>query len=184
MRSENRIPISAQLIEAATDRHLGAKSYERDLRDILSLQREVAAAIAHEIKIKLTTQEIQCLEINSVVNPKAHDAYLKGRYFLNEGNVESTRKAVDFFKQSIREDPEYSPAYAGLVDTYLWLDDYDYLPEKEAQQLAQNAIDKALDLEGQIAEVYSSLAHLSIHTWDWETARTACLQGLELTDMP
>lgn len=180
LRIGKRVRINAQLIEAATDHHLWAKSYERDLRDILTLQSAVAEAIVHEIRINVTPQEKNRLANVRPVDPEAHESYLKGRFFLNRGTEENTRKATKHFEQAIAEDASYAPAYAGLADAYLWLDDNDYLPEIVAQELGRIAAKKALELDELLAEAHSALAHLSLHAWDWTTTEAECRRGIEL----
>src|SRR6516162_4779423 len=126
-RAGDQVRITAQLIEAPTDRHLWAKSYERDLRDVLSLQDEVAQAIAGEVRIKLTPQERIQLTSARPVNPQAHEAYLRGYYELRKhkpasmyvaGEKESIKKAIEYFQQALTIDPNDALAYAGLADAY------------------------------------------------------------------
>ena len=118
LRSGERVRITAELIDARTDEHLWAKSYERDLRDILTLQSEVARAVAEEIKIKLTPQEQARLGRARPVNPAAHEAYLKGRYYWNKYTEEGFRKSIEYFKRAVGIDPRYAPAYFGLAACY------------------------------------------------------------------
>ncbi len=135
-----RVRITVQLIHAATDQHLWAKSYERDLGDILRLQSEVARAIAGEIQVNLTPQEEGALLARArPVNPEAHDAYLKGRYYWNKRTTDGFEKAIDFFEQAIEEDPGYALPYAGLADSYNMLGDYSYLAPAEAFPRAKAA---------------------------------------------
>jgi len=110
-RSGNRVRISAQLIQARPERHLWAESYERDLRDVLALQSEVARAIANEIRLKLTPQEQTRLASARPVNPAAHEAYLRGRYHWNKVTDEGIRRSIREFEQAIEIDPQYA---AGL----------------------------------------------------------------------
>ena len=104
--------VTAQLIHAATDRHLWSESYERDLRNVLRLQSEVARAIAQEIKVKLSPEEETRLAGAHLVNPEAHEAYLKGMYFYNKSTQEDHQRAIEFAQQAIEIDPGYAPAYA------------------------------------------------------------------------
>ena len=105
--------ISAQLLQAATDTHLWAESYERDLRDVLALQAEVARAIAGEIQVKLTPQEQMRLARVRQVDPEAYDCYLKGRYHWNKRTLEGLTKAMEHFQEAIERDPTYAGAHAG-----------------------------------------------------------------------
>src|SRR2546426_295001 len=118
VQAGGRVRITAQLIEGATDRHLWAETYERDLRDVLALQSEVARAIAHEVKIKLTPQEQARLETARPIDPAAHEAYLLGRYLWNKRTAAGLAKAFTYFRQAISKDSSYAAAYAGMADYY------------------------------------------------------------------
>lgn len=118
LRVGERMRITVQLIEAATDRHVWAESYERDLRDILSLQNEVAYTVAGRIRVSLTPEEQARLTPVRPVNPEAYEAYLKGRYFYNKWSPGCCWKAIEYFQAAIDKDPNYAAAWAGLADTY------------------------------------------------------------------
>jgi hypothetical protein len=109
------------LIEAKSDRHLWAESYDRNLHDVLALQDEVARAIAGEIRVRLTPQQQALLANARPVNPEAHDAYLLGRYYWNKSTEEGLRKAIGYFNRAIEEDPGYAEAYSGLAESYVLL---------------------------------------------------------------
>jgi TolB-like protein/Tfp pilus assembly protein PilF len=152
LRAGDRVRITAQLIQASTDKHLWAETYDRDLRDVLTLQSEVAAAIAREIQIKATPQGQVRLASKRAVNPQAYDAYLHGRYLWNERVSEIAAGARAYFEQALREDPGFALAYSGLADYYTvswgpWTD----LP------LAEKYARKALALEPDLAEGHASL---------------------------
>src|SRR5216684_7329662 len=123
MRSGNRVRITAQLLHAPTDKHLWAESYERDLGDVLRLQSEVAQVIAKQVRAELTPQQQAAFRSTHVVNPGAYEAYLRGRfYFTNEfWKPQSLRMAKGYFEESIRKDPRFGLAYAGLADSYVFL---------------------------------------------------------------
>jgi len=134
LRSGDRVRITAQLIEASTDKHLWSQSYEGDLRDTLTLQKKVASAIADQIRINLTPREEAALKSVKVVNPEAYESYLKGRYFWNKRTADGLKAALAYFKQAIEEDPKYAQSYSGLADTYALLGDWQYavMTPKEA----------------------------------------------------
>src|SRR4051812_26763866 len=115
-RSGGRVRVCAQLVEASTDTHLWADSYERDLRDVLSLQSELARAIVKEVQVKLTPQEQAHLARTDRVDREAYDAYLKGRYYFYQRRGDALRKGVQCFERAIEKDPTYAAAYAGLAD--------------------------------------------------------------------
>ncbi len=181
-RSGQRVRITAQLVHAATDTHLWAESYERDLRDVLALQDEVARAIASEIRVKLTPQEQARLMSARPVNPEAHELYLKGRYYWNKRTPETLKKSFEYFQQAIEKDPSYALAYAGLADAYLMLGagEYAVLPPKEAFPKGESAAMKALELDSTLAEAHSTLGYSKdVFDWDWQGAEREFKQAIE-----
>jgi TolB-like protein/DNA-binding winged helix-turn-helix (wHTH) protein/tetratricopeptide (TPR) repeat protein len=169
-RSENRVRITAQLIEAPSDRHLWAKSYERDLKDVLTLQDEVTRDIAEEIRVKLTPEERTRLATVRPVDPAAHEDYLRGRFFWNLRTEKDLTKAKEYFEQAIARDPNYAPAYSGLSDTYFYLGyAWGHMPPLEAMPLAKAAALKALELDEKLAEAHTSLGTVKF-TYDWDFA--------------
>src|ERR1700683_3099069 len=114
LRSGKQVRITAQLILAAADKHLWARSYEGDLNDTFALQKQVARSIAEEIRIELTPHEQAVLKNVTRVNAEAYEAYLKGRYFWNKRTADGLKEAIDYFNQAIEKDPNYASAYAGL----------------------------------------------------------------------
>jgi len=181
-RSGDRVRITAQLIQAATDRHLWAQSYERELRDVLSLQREVAAAIAQAIQVKLQPEEKRRMtQAQASIDPEAYEAYLKGRFYWSKRSAETSRKAVGYFEQAIERDPAYAPAYSGLSDTYRAFDVQGLAPPRECMPKAEAAARKALALDDTLAEAHASLAGvLYRYDWDWEGAEREFRLSLEL----
>ncbi len=170
LRSGNQVRITAQLIQASADRHLWAKSYEGDLRNTLSLQKEVASAIADQIRIELTPHERAVLRNVKSVDPKAYDDYLEGRFFFNKRN--SNEKAQSYFQQAIEKDPNYAPPYTGLADIYQLYD---------KPRLAKEAVKKALDLDSELAGAHNSLAELLYRfDGDWVGAEKEFKRALEL----
>lgn len=181
MRSGDRVRITAQLIDARTDRHLWAESYERDLRDVLALQDEVARAIAAEIQIKVNTQETTRPVSAGSVNPEAHEAYLKGRYFWNKRTAVGVRKGIEYFEQAIRLDPNYARAYAGLAESYVVLNGHRYLPAAQAFPKVRAAALKALELDERLAEAHTSLGSLKWeYEWDKSGAEKEYQRAIEL----
>ena len=118
MKAGYKVRITTQLIEAESDKHLWAESYERDLREILSLQKEVAKTIAGQIKATLTPTERETLSKVSTIDPVAHEAYLKGHYFYDQITVDGARKAIEYFDRVIELEPKFAPAYAGKAKAY------------------------------------------------------------------
>lgn len=177
-RSGDRVQISAHLIHAPTDRHLWAASYERDLRNILPLQDEVASAIAKGIQIKLTAQEKARLTKTHDVHPDAHEAYLRGRYHWNEGGQDQREKARGYFEQAVVLDPNYAPPYAGLAD-YYWATNE--LAPRLAIPKARQFVLKALSLDDALARAHASLAAIRFFgDWDWILAEKEFKSALAL----
>jgi serine/threonine-protein kinase len=181
LRSGDRVRITAQLIDARTDRHLWAQSYERDLRDVLALQGEVAQAIANEIKIKVTPQEQMRLASARPVNPDAHEAYLKGRYYWNLRTEEGLKKGIEYFQQAIEKDPGYALAYAGLADSYIVLGEWWLMASRGAYPRAKAAALKALEIDETLAEAHTSLGAVrDDYDWDWAGAEKEFKRAIEL----
>jgi len=177
----DRVRITAQLIQAASDEHLWAESYERDLRDILGLQSEVARAIANEIKVKLTPQESARLASRRRADPEAHQLYLKGRYFWNKRTADGLKKSLEYFHQAMDLDPSYPLAYAGLADAYTDLADEAALAPTEALRAAKAAAIKALEMDDSLAEAHNAMAHVKQdYEFDWEAAGQEYRRALEL----
>jgi TolB-like protein/DNA-binding winged helix-turn-helix (wHTH) protein/Flp pilus assembly protein TadD len=169
LRSGDQVRITAQLIDASTDKHLWSQSYEGELRDTLALQDRVARAIADQIRVKLTPREQAALKSVKVVNPEAYQSYLKGRYFWNKRTADGLRVALAYFNQAVEEDPNYAQAYSGLADTYALLGDWQYavMTPKEANPKAKAAALKAVELDSALAEAHNSLAFV-LDGYDWD----------------
>jgi len=183
LRSGDQVRITAQLIEAAADKHLWSQSYEGELRDTLTLQKKVAKAIADQIRINLNQQEQAELKRVRIVNPKAYEPYLKGRYFWNKRTADGLKVALTYFTQAIDEDPQYAQAYSGLADTYALLGDWQYavMTPREALPRAKAAAIKALELDSALGEAHNSLAFcLDVFEWDFDSAGKEFRRAIEL----
>ncbi len=172
LRAGDKIRITAQLIDARADRHLWAKSFERNSRDVLALQDELASAIAREIHVRLSPAEELRLTRAPSVNPEGYDAYLKGRYFFNRPSDENLSKAIAQFEEATGLDPSYAPAYSGLSDAYLWAGyNEGVLTASEARPKAKAAAEKAIALDDNSAEAHTSLANFKLwYEYDWAGA--------------
>lgn len=179
-RSGSRVRITAQLIRGATDQHLWAESYERDLRDILGLQDEVAHAIAEQVESKLRPQNQMRPEHHGPVKPEAYEAYLKGIYYWNKRTPESLNKSAEYFQQAIAQDPAYAPAYVGLAEFYQASGRYGVLTPKESLPNAKAAAMKALEIDSSLAEAHTALASALVTDYDWKAAETEFRRALEL----
>ena len=170
-REGNRVRIDAQLIQVGDQTHLWADSYDRDLNDILSVQDDVATAVASQIRLALGPSSGKGV-VNAAtrsVNPEAYDAYLRGRfYWTNRGDL---HKSIDAYQQAIQKDPQYALAYAGLASAYALLGQvpYDDMSPLEAKPKARDAAQHALQLDPQLAEAHAVLANVSF-SYDWNFA--------------
>jgi len=181
LRAGDRVRVSAQLIHAASDRHLWAERYERDVADVLGIQSELAQAIVREIQVTMTQQERAQLERVRRVDPDAHEAYLKGRHFWNMRTGPELNRAIGLFRQAIDLDPTYAPAYSGLADCFNILADRNVYPPPVAFPQAKAAALRALGLDPQLAEAHASLGYvLAAHEWDWAGAEREYVQAIEL----
>src|ERR1700677_4555417 len=184
LRSGDQVRITAQLIEASTDKHLWSHSYEGELRDTLALQDRVARAIAEEIQINLTPREQAALKSVRAVNPVAYESYLKGRYFWSKRTADGLKVALAYFNQAIEQDPNYARSYSGLADTYALLGDWQYavMTPKEAYPKAKTAALKALELDSSLGEVHNSLAFvLDGYDWDLDAGGKEFRRAIELS---
>jgi TolB-like protein/Flp pilus assembly protein TadD len=182
-RSGDQVRITAQLIDAPNDKHLWAKSYERDLRDVLTLQEEVAQAIANEVRIKLTPQERIQLANARPVKPEAHEAYLRGLYELSNMTLEGvnrTEQAIRYFQEAVALDPTDALAYAGLANAYYDQSTLLRAP-LEAMPKAKAAAARAIELDDSLAEAHASLGYVKLNfDWDWLGAEREFRRALEL----
>ena len=180
LRSGDRVRVTAQLIQAANDRHLWAQSYERELHDVLVLQAEVARAIADAIQVEVRPSEHRLLLRTQAVHPDAYEAYLWGRFYLKQRTRAAQLKAVEQFQRAIEKDPTYAAAHSGLADTYR-LAGIAGLPPREVMPKAEAAARQALALDDTLADGHASLAGvLYQYHWNWSEAEKEFRRSLDL----
>ena len=180
-RAGNRVRIRIQVIDSASDRHLWARSYDHELKDVLVLQSSAAHDIAEEVEGKFASPrtDLRSTSVNPV-NPDAYESYLKGRYFWNKRTEEGLKKSIDYFEEAIAEDPKFAAAYAAMADTYSIMGS-DVLPARLASSKARAAATKALELDPTIAEGHAELALVEFYyDWDWSKAEQEFRQAIEL----
>jgi eukaryotic-like serine/threonine-protein kinase len=181
LKAGDRVRINAQLIDAASDRHLWAQDYERDARDVLSLQREVARSIAREIRLTLTPLEQARLSDTTTVDPAAHDDYLKGRYYWNKWTEEGFELALRYFGQAIERDPQYAPAYSALASAYSTLAYFGAMAPRDAAPRSRAAASDALEIDETEAEAHVALGMTALfYDRDWPSARRELERSIEL----
>jgi eukaryotic-like serine/threonine-protein kinase len=170
-KAADQVRISVQLINAQTDAHLWADTYDRKLTDVFEVETDIAKTIAESLKAKLTRSERQAIAVRPTANPEAYELYLKGRFLWNKRTGADMRKAIDYFNHAIAKDPNYALAYAGLADCYDLLHEYSDLSPKESYPKAKAAAIKALELDDALGEAHTSLAYSLInYDWDWRSA--------------
>ena len=175
-RAGNRVRVTAQLIQVSTDMHLWADVYDREVSQILDLQRALATDIARRINIV-----VKPIDRVRVVKPEAYGLYLKGRYAFYQYTNRGWQQAIAHFKEAIAIDPGFAPAYSGLAETYLVAGAYGALPADEAMTLGKSAAMKALQLDDSLASAHYALA--TAHTWydwDWTGGEREFRRGLTL----
>ena len=181
VRSGDQIRITAQLIYAPRDQHLWAEEYQRYMRDVLYLQREVARDIAQQVRVTLTPNEQSRLNTAGAVDPAAYESYLRGRSYWNQRSEASLYKAIEQFNKAIDIDPGYAPAYSGTADCYTTLGYLSYLDPLDAFPRARDAATKAIELDPSLAEAHASLAYYNLyHAWNWAESETEFKRAIEL----
>jgi serine/threonine protein kinase/Flp pilus assembly protein TadD len=181
LRAGDRVRITVQLVDVASDRSMWARSYDRGLTDILALQSEVTRAIADEIRIQVTPDERARLGNRSTVDPAAHVAYLQGLFLWNRFTRESVEKAIQHYQEALAIDPNYAAAYAGLADSYIMLANHHILPPREGYPLGRKAAERGLSLDESLAELHTSLSWIHrLFDWDWAAAERESLRAIQL----
>jgi adenylate cyclase len=183
VRAGDRVRITAQLIDARTDAHLWAERYDRDLRDVLSLQSEVARAVASAVHGTLGAGDAERLTPRRRVDPRAHEAYLRGRVLWREFTPEAMRASIEHLERAVEIDPDYALAHASLAFPHCWL----LTPmaagrAREEMPKARAAAERALALDATLGEAHAALALVQyMYDWDWPVAERSFERALELS---
>ncbi len=183
-RSGQRVKVNARLIRVndSQEQQVWARSYERDSSDLLTLQTELATAIAEEVRIQLTQNEKARLSESRSINPEAHEAYLAGRYYWNKRTAEGLEKSISYLEKAIAKDPKYALAYAALADSYHLMPELSNISVGEAFPKARTAALKALEIDDSVGEAHSALASIKEdYDWDWKGAEVEYKKALELS---
>ena len=181
VRSGERVRITVQLVDAITDQHLWAESYERELGDKLKLQEEVSRAIAAEVPARLTRSHVR--PANTIpLSADAYSSYLKGRYLIeNTGrNDYGLKKATLFFEEAIAEAPRFAEAYAGIAESYDMSAIFGLLPARQASAKAQQAARKAIEIDASLSEAHAALGYAHMLVWHWQEAAKEFQTAIEL----
>lgn len=183
LRVGNRVRITAELVQVSTDQHLWADTYESPIGDVLALQNRVSSAIVDEIRINLTKEDKERLALKPSVSPEAYEDFLKGRYYWNKRSGDGFEKAIGYFEEATRRDPQYALAYAGLADCYgiIGATIYGRLPASEAAPKAKAAAIRALEIDPSLAAAETSLATAKFnYDWDWAGAAEGFKKAIQL----
>jgi TolB-like protein/DNA-binding winged helix-turn-helix (wHTH) protein/Tfp pilus assembly protein PilF len=183
-RDSDRVRISAQLIQIKDQTHVWARQYDRELKDLLAVQAEIAEEIAGEIQLALGGQHKLSAThrtVSASTSYEAYDLYLKGLYFWNKRTGEGFHQAADYFQQALAKDPNYARAYAGLADTFGLMSTWTGSPPNEFMPKARAAAMKALELDEGLAEAHTALAFVAEgYDHDWQTADKEFRQAIDL----
>jgi TolB-like protein/DNA-binding winged helix-turn-helix (wHTH) protein/tetratricopeptide (TPR) repeat protein len=179
LRSGDRVRISAQLLDARADRHMWAHSYEGELRDVLTVQREVAHEIAQQIRFSVSGEQKHDAPVRPLV-PEAHDAYLQGRYHANKQTQKEIETALQYYRAALAKDPDFAPAYAAMAECYDYLALYYWKP-RDALPQAKAAALKAVELDDSLADGHAVLGIVYLEfDFDWPAAEREMQRALEL----
>jgi eukaryotic-like serine/threonine-protein kinase len=176
----DRVRINAHLVRAATDREIWTYRKERDLRDVIDLQHEVASAIARQIQVKLTQKEDAQLAGSRPVSTEVYEAYLKGRYYWNKRDRASLIKSLEYFQRAATKDPNYALAYSGMADVYVVLGSDWFVPSEKANAKGKAAAQKALEMDDSLAEAHTSLATIYHNEWNWQGAEREFKRAIDV----
>ena len=176
-----RVRITAQLIDAATDEHLWADRYDRDLEDIFEIQSDVAERIVEALRVRLTSRERSRLAERPTESVEAYEAYLKGRHFLSRRTPAAITQAIERFREAVTADSGFAQAWVGLADGLILREIYANAPVSEVIGEARSAAEKALALDSRLGEAHVSLGMIAQSDWKWEEADGRFRRGIELS---
>ena len=172
----NLLRVTAQLNSVADGYHLWSQTYERELKDVFTVQDEIAQSIVNTLQLKLSSPQPKRAE-----NVEAYDLYLQGRYHWNRWRIEGAERALQFFEQATQKDPKYAGAFAGIADSYAWLGFFGTLPPNEAMPKARAAAEKAIALDDSLAEAHTSLGYVkALYEFDWAGAEHQFQRAIQL----
>ena len=176
-KSGNQLRISAQLVEAATDSNIWSQTYDRQMDNIFAIQDEITSSVADALRVTLQGEKPGVKE----TNPEAYNAYLQGRYFFDRRSKEDLEKAIGYFEQALQIDPNYARAWRGLSAVHMSQADTGYVPVDEGYAKARREVQKALELDPNLAEAHASMGGIKTnYDWDWGGADVTFKRALEL----
>jgi TolB-like protein/Tfp pilus assembly protein PilF len=177
----DRLIVSSELIDARTNRNLWGEKYDRHFSDVLAVQQDIASAISTKLRERLSGEsKAQLVSKGGTNDPEAYQLYLKGRFYWEKRTWDFLEKSKQFFNQAIEKDPNYALAYVGLAEYYYVLADYAPVPAAAQTPKARAAAQKALAIDGSLAEAHAVLAGTSQDLWQWDVAEREYRRALEL----
>ena len=180
-KANDQVRVNVQLINALTDAHLWAETYDRKLTDIFAVETDISKTIADSLQAKLTGSEKISIAKVPTANTEAYELYLKGRFFWNKRTGADLKRAIDYFNQAIEKDPNYAMAYAGLADSYTLLSVFSAASPQDSIPQARAAAKKALELDNTLAEAHASSGRiLSGYDYDFEHAIAEFERAIQL----
>jgi len=180
-KAGTRLRITTQLISVEDGYHIWSERYDREMEDVFAIQDDISASVVEKLKVKLLGHDRTAIAARRTRDPEAYGLYLKGRFHWNKRSPEGARRSLTYFRQAIERDPDYAPAYAGVADAYLILENLDLTPSSEAFREAREAVAKALELDDSLAEAHATLGWIKmVNEWDWEGGRQQFLRAIDL----
>ena len=179
-RVGDNLTVRIEMIDASQDRQIWSEQYQVKAANVLAVQREIAQEALENLRTKLTGEEQRRIARPETTNPQAYDALLKARFYRNKGGRENRRKALDQYLQAVSADPTYALAYAELADLYAILANQGELDPREGTPKAEAAAQRAVELDGDLAEAHTALGYIRMNAWNWEAARSEFLRAREL----
>jgi serine/threonine protein kinase len=180
-KAGERLRITAQLVSVADGYHLWSEKYDRGVDDIFAVQDEIAMEIVDKLKVKLLKGEKTKVLKRHTENKDAYNLFLKGRYFWNRRNEGDLKRAIECYHEAIEKDPRYSLPYLGIADHFIMMGLWNYLPPETARLRAKEALDRALEIDDQLGEAYTSLGYFQcLFEWDWPAAEKNLKRGIAL----
>jgi TolB-like protein/class 3 adenylate cyclase/Tfp pilus assembly protein PilF len=182
-KTRNKARITIQLIDVETQEYLWTEEYDRELKDIFTIQSDIALKIANELKVQLITIEEQLIKKTGTENAEAYRSYLLGRFYFNKRTEESIFRSLDYFNSAVELDPKYALAWVGIADCYALIGGAGYgsLPRDEVVKKANEAVTQAFELDNTLAEAYNAKAYINFRLeWNWKEAEKNFKRTIEL----
>ncbi|HET7228342.1 MAG TPA: tetratricopeptide repeat protein, partial [Chthoniobacterales bacterium] len=179
-RSTDAVRVNVQLVSAEPETRLWADTFDRKLTDVFQIESDIAKTIADKLRAKLTGSEQRAISVEPTADLEAHELYLQGRYLWNRRTVQNLKKALSYFEEAARKDPNYALAYAGIADTYTVMPAYSAGFPQECLPRARAAAQKALELDDSLAEAHASLGFILIHYFDIAASTREFERAIEL----